>query len=139
MDVGFSLYGALMILAAVETVRHARAGRVDTHRVWALRLYALAIGSWLYRMDYGFWLLLADGAGHTRDFRGPFDQVMVFFFYVPNLLVVEALVRARRTTSPALRALAAGALAGAAAFLLLGTYFFTTYYWGPAILQRLVG
>lgn len=139
MDVGFSLYGALMVLAAVETVRHAHAGRVDTHRVWALRLYALAIGSWLYRMDYGFWLLLTDGAGHTRDFRGPFDQVMAFFFYVPNLLVVEAFVRARRRTSPALRVVAAGALAGAAAFLLLGTYFFTRYSWGPAILQRLVG
>ncbi len=139
MDVGFGLYGVLMVLAAVQALRHARAGRVEQHRVWALRLYALAIGSWLYRMDYGFWFLLADRAGHTSDFRGWFDMVMAFFFYVPNLLVVEALVRARRTPSPALRVLAASALAVATGFLLLGTYFFAVYFWGPAILQRLAG
>jgi len=34
---------------------------------------------------------------------------------------------------------AAAALAGATGFLLLGTYFFTTYYWGSAILHRLAG
>ena len=140
MDIGFSLYGALMVLAAVQTFRHAQARRLDAHRAWALRLFALAIGSWLYRMDYGFWALLANGAGHTQDFRGPFDRVMAFFFYVPNLLVVEAFIRARRTTAPpALQLIAAGVLAGATGFLLLGTYFFTKFYWGPAILGRLTG
>jgi hypothetical protein len=76
MDVGFGLYGALMVLAAVQTYRYARARSLEHHRAWALRLFALAIGSWLYRMDYGFWLLL-------------------------------------------------------------GTYYFTKLYWGPAILVRL--
>lgn len=110
------------------------------HRAWALRLFALAIGSWLYRMDYGFWLLLTDGAGHTRDFRGPFDLVMAFWFYVPNLLVAQAFIGARRVTAtPAMRMAAAGVLAAATGFLLLGTYFFTRYYWGPAILERVTG
>lgn len=140
MDIGFSLYGVLMIVCAVQTYRTARARRVEVHRAWALRLFALAIGSWLYRMDYGFWLLLSDGWGHTEDFRGPFDIVMAFFFYLPNLLVVEAFIRARRkTASPALRLLAAGVLAAATGFLLLGTYFFTAMLWGPAILYRLWG
>jgi uncharacterized membrane protein len=140
MDAGFSLYGLLTVAAAIQTLRHARARRLDVHRAWALRLFALAIGSWLYRMDYGFWLLLADGAGHTRDFRGPFDMVMAFFFFVPNLLVAEAFIRARRVTAPpVLQLAAAGVLAGATAFLLLGTYYFTCYYWGPAILDRLAG
>ncbi|ACY18986.1 DUF2306 domain-containing protein [Haliangium ochraceum] len=140
MDLGFSIYGVLMVLAAIETVRHARAGRMERHRAWALRLFALAIGSWLYRMDYGFWALLADNAGHTRDFRGPFDRVMAFFFYVPNLILVEVLIRARRDALPAgVYLAAAGALACATGFLLLGTYFFTRYYWGPAILARVLG
>jgi hypothetical protein len=140
MDIGFSLYGVLTILAAVETFRHAWARRLEIHRVWALRLFALAIGSWLYRMDYGFWLLLTDGAGHTKDFGGPFDKVMSFFFYLPNLLVVEAFIRARRRTAmPALQLVAAGLLAGATGYLLLGTYFFTKILWGPAILDRLMG
>jgi len=138
MDTGFSLYGLLMFVAATETYRHAVGGRLERHRAWALRLYALAIGSWLYRMDYGFWLLLADGLGHTRSFSGPFDMVMAFFFYLPNLLVAEAFIRARRyTASPALRISASLVLLLATAFLLVGTYFFTLYYWGPAILNWL--
>jgi hypothetical protein len=138
MDVGFGLYGVLMVIAAVQAVRHARARRMELHRAWALRLFALAIGSWLFRMDYGFWLLLTGGAGHTATYGGPFDYVMDFFFYIPNLLLVEAFIRARRTSAaPAMRVAAAGLLAAATAFLLLGTYKFTTLYWGPAILHRL--
>jgi hypothetical protein len=137
MDVGFGLYGALMVLAAVQTYRYARARSLELHRAWALRLFALAIGSWLYRMDYGFWLLLGGGRGHTHDFHGPFDHVMAFFFYLPNLLIVEAFIRAQSTTSPKIRLSAAALFAGATGFLLLGTYYFTKLYWGPAILHRL--
>jgi hypothetical protein len=138
MDVGFGIYGVLTAAAAIETYRHARARRLDTHRAWAMRLFALAIGSWLYRMDYGFWFLLADGAGHLKDFSGPFDKVMAFFFYVPNLLVVEALIRAPRASmSTSARWATAVAFSCATAFLVLGTYFFTKFYWGPAILARI--
>jgi uncharacterized membrane protein len=140
MDIGFSLYGVLMVLAAVQTIRYARAGEMEIHRAWALRLFALAIGSWLYRMDYGFWALLANGAGHTDDFRGPFDMVMAFFFYLPNLLVVELFLRARpKTVPPVLKIAAAGVFVGATALLLLGTYFFTKILWGPAILYWVTG
>jgi hypothetical protein len=137
MDVGFGIYGALMVLAAAQTYRYARARSLSLHRAWALRLFALAIGSWLYRMDYGFWLLLGGGRGHTHDFHGPFDHVMAFFFYLPNLLIVEAFIRAQSAASPKIRLAAAGLFTGATGFLLLGTYYFTKLYWGPAILQRL--
>ncbi len=66
MDIGFGLYGVLMVAAAVQTYRYARARELLRHRAWALRLFALALGSWLYRMDYGFWLLLTGGMGHTQ-------------------------------------------------------------------------
>lgn len=140
MNIGFGLYGVLMLVCAVETYRHARARRLEQHRAWSLRLFALAIGSWLYRMDYGFWLLLSDGWGHTADFRGPFDVVMAFFFYLPNLLIAELFIRARRVgASPVLRLAGAGVLAAATGFLLLGTYFFTRYLWAPAIVHQLWG
>jgi uncharacterized membrane protein len=140
MDVGFGLYGVLVVLCAGQAYRHARARRIDTHRAWALRLFALAIGSWLYRMDYGFWLLLVGETGHTEEFRGVFDRVMDFWFYLPNLLVVEIFLRGRRTVaSVTTRRLATGTLLVATAFLLLGTYFFTTEIWGPAILSTFTG
>ncbi|QNF34839.1 DUF2306 domain-containing protein [Adhaeribacter swui] len=138
MDLGFGLYGVLMFVAALATYRHAVTKSFEKHRAWALRLYALAIGSWLYRMDYGFWLLLTDGLGHTRQFTGLFDQVMFFFFYLPNLVVVEAFIRARRYKAPAgLKLLTCFILLGAAGFLVIGTYYFTIYYWGPAIVKWL--
>ncbi|WP_375431825.1 DUF2306 domain-containing protein [uncultured Friedmanniella sp.] len=140
MDVGFGLYGVLMIVCAAQTYRHARARRIEVHRAWALRLFALAIGSWLYRMDYGFWLLLMGPVGHTETFTGPFDEVMAFFFYVPNLLVVEAVLRGRTAAaSAAARRGATGVVLGATGFLVLGTYFFTVELWGPAIVSGLTG
>lgn len=140
MDIGFSLYGVLMVVAAVQTVRHAQMRRPKVHRAWALRLFSLAIGSWLYRMYYGFWLLMADGVGHTQDFRGPFDLLMAFFFYMPNLLLVEVFIREPHPRAPSgLKLIVAGVLVGVTGFLLLGTYFFTRIHWGPAIMHRLVG
>ncbi|HVF81860.1 MAG TPA: DUF2306 domain-containing protein [Flavisolibacter sp.] len=140
MNIGFGLYGVLMFAAAIETYRQARAGQMEKHRAWALRLYALAIGSWLYRMDYGFWLLLADGLGHLDNFTGPFDRVMAFFFYLPNLLVAEVFIRSRsRKASVLLNAFSTLMVLVITAFLLVGTYFFTKFYWGPAILRWISG
>ncbi len=140
MDIGFGLYGILMLLCATETYRHARARRIELHRAWALRLYALAIGSWLYRMDYGFWILLTDGWGHQDHFSGPFDKVMAFFFYLPNLLVAEIFIqKIKSKTSLAFNLVAALLLLAVNGFLLLGTYFFTKHYWGPAILNWITG
>ncbi len=134
MNAGFALYGVLMFVCGLQTWRHAVAGRIPQHRAWALRLYALAIGSWLYRMDYGFWFLLANGAGHNNGFLGTFDRVMDFFFYLPNLLVAETFIRARsRKTPPVLNLVSAVVILLMTGFLLLGTYYFTRYYWGPAI------
>lgn len=140
MNTGFGLYGILMGLAAVQTARHARARRLEPHRAWALRLFALAIGSWLYRMDYGFWIMLTGGAGHRDDFRGPFDIVMAFFFYLPNLVMAELFIRSRQAVpSRAVQATAAAVFTAATVFLLIGTFYFTKFYWGPAIVRRLGG
>ena len=139
MDVGFALYGVLMLLAAAQTARHALARRLEVHRAWAVRLYALALGSWLYRMGYGFWLLLADGAGHTSTFRGPFDLFMDFAFYVPPLLVAELWLRSSRPArSTALCWLSSGVMWVATGFVLLGTYFFTTELWVRAMADALL-
>lgn len=137
MDVGFGGYGILMLLAAIQTLRHARARRFDLHRAWAIRLYALVIGSWLYRIDYGFWVVLTDAVGHTDQFDGWFDHVMAFAFYLPNLAVAELYLRARpESPSTALRVSATLTLAAATTILIVGTYFFTRHYWGPEILAR---
>jgi uncharacterized membrane protein len=134
MNVGFGLYGVLMVLCAAQTYRYARRRELDTHRKWAIRLFALAIGSWLYRMEYGFWFLMTHKLGHTHNFHGPFDVVMAFFFYIPNLLVAEAYLRGRSEQAGAAAKLSGAAVMGVAICLLVvATYFFATRYWWPAI------
>ncbi|MGY3614938.1 hypothetical protein ACVJGD_001134 [Bradyrhizobium sp. USDA 10063] len=139
MNIGFSLYGALTAIAAVATFWHARGKRFEQHRAWAIRLFALVIGSWLYRMDYGFWHLLGHNMGHTPTFDGGFDVVMAFFFYIPNLIVAEVFIRARQLRSPAYVKVGAAICMGvAAAFIAVSTYYFTALHWGPRIVQRLL-
>jgi uncharacterized membrane protein len=138
MNIGFGLYGALMVWAAVETYWQARRGQFVAHRAWAIRLFALAIGSWLYRMDYGFWLIIGHGLGHTRNFHGPFDLVMSFAFYLPNLLLVELFLRARQMPAHSGFRLGTAAILNlATCIVVIGTYYFTRYYWGPNIVNSL--
>lgn len=134
MDIGFALYGILIFWAGIETFRHARSGRVDRHRAWALRLYVLALASWLYRMEYGIWFLFTDGLGSTPNLTGPFDQVMAFAFYLPNLLVLELFLRARKFTgSIAVKAFVSVVLLLTTGLLLLMTLGFLAEVWGPKI------
>jgi uncharacterized membrane protein len=139
MDVAFAGYGILTFIAAVQTIRFARQGKMKAHRAWGIRLFALAIGSWLYRMDYGFWFLFTGGIGHTEEFRGIFDYFMDFWFYLPNLAVAELFIRRTKLTqSNIMKWTSIFSLWVANVFLVLATYFFTKRLWGEAILD-LVG
>ncbi|MBW4709495.1 DUF2306 domain-containing protein [Roseobacter sp. YSTF-M11] len=89
MDAGFGVYGALLTLCAIQAVRHARAGRFATHRQWALRLFVLSLGSWLYRVHYGLWYAVTGGVASTATFDGAFDIVQNVAFYLPYLIVLE--------------------------------------------------
>ncbi len=136
MDIGFAGYGIFTFIAALATIRFARSGDFEQHRAWAIRLFALAIGSWLYRMDYGFWFLFTDGLGHTKDFTGPFDYFMAFFFYLPNLLVAEIFIGHYSIMKSKLaKSIALFAIILSTTFLVLATYYFTKKIWGPAILE----
>jgi len=140
MDVGFIGYGLLMGAAAVETIRHARAGRMDRHRAWGIRLFALAIGSWLYRIDYGLYIGFGGQGGHTADFTGWFDYFMDFWFYVPNLLIAEIIIRREDLMKKtAYRSFGALVLGMTSLMLLLATYFFIRELWGPGIMSAFKG
>ncbi|MGX9357479.1 DUF2306 domain-containing protein [Roseobacteraceae bacterium S113] len=93
MSLSFALYGALVALCAVQTARHARARRFALHRDWAIRLFFLCIASLMYRVHYGLWFLATDGAHiNGDDFSGAFDLFNIWAFYVPYLLIVEAVL-----------------------------------------------
>jgi hypothetical protein len=138
MDLGFGLYGVLMFVCVLQTYRSARRQEFARHRAWALRLFALAVGSWLYRMEYGLWFMFTDAIGHQDDFSGWFDQVMSFFFFVPNLLVVELIVRSQHLQQAAwIRGSLVGMFVAAAALVLIGTWAFWDLFWSEPILKCL--
>ena len=138
MDLGFGLYGGLMVLSAGFAYAHARAGRIEAHRAWAIRLFALTIGSWLYRMEYGLWFLMFGSVGRGPEFSGWFDAIMVFFFYIPNLVVAEIVIRTGAAPRSPRTTLATIALLLVATLLVTAmTATFTARAWGPRILDTI--
>ena len=92
--IAFSLWGAVMMLSAVMAYVHARARRFDRHRAWAIRLFAMVLGSWLFDIEIQAWTDWAGGIGmHADGASGPFDLAMLVLFFVPNLLVAEFFIR----------------------------------------------
>jgi Predicted membrane protein (DUF2306) len=138
MNIGFAVYGALTVLAAIMTPIYAWRRQFVAHRAWAIRLFALVIGSWLFRIDYGFWQALTHRLGHTANFDGPFDIFMAFFFFIPNLIIAEIIIKARKVwTSAAMRAIAVTGMTLAGIIVVICTYYFTQQHWGQDILARL--
>lgn len=101
MSVAFALYGVCVMVAAGQAVRFARAGQFARHRRWGLRLAILALGSWIYRMQYALWFMATGGIWVENDFSGAFDLVNIWAFYVPYLIGLELWFRveARRPES----------------------------------------
>ena len=99
MSAGFTLYGVLMALCAIQTYRHARV-RSPSHRAWALRLIVLILGSWIYRVHYTLWYMVTDGAYSTPEFTGQFDRIQNVAFYLPYLAILELRLGWERRTAP---------------------------------------
>lgn len=125
MDVAFGLYGVLMLICAIQTFRYAYKRGIALHKAWTIRLFALAIGSWFYRMGYGFWFLLMGRVGHTHTFTGTFDYFMDFFFFIPNLLVAEVIIRGWKPQNALIKIVVSLVLLAIILYVWLATYYFT--------------
>lgn len=97
MSAAFFLYGLCLFTAALMVVRMAIIADRAGHWAWGLRLFWLALGSWLYRVHYTVWYLLTGGLGSEPDFSGPFDQVQNFAFFVPYLLATQIWIARSRS------------------------------------------
>ena len=115
-SVAFAIWGALLMLSAVMAYLHARGRRFQQHRAWAIRLFAMVLGSWLFDLEIRAWNDLTGGIGVGEgNTFGPFDHAILYLFFVPNLLVAEFFIRdwhrhpalARTLKWPALAALVA--------------------------------
>jgi hypothetical protein len=127
-SVAFAIWGSAMMLSAVMAYVHARARRFDLHRAWAIRLFAMVLGSWVFDLEIRAWNDLTGGLGVGKDNTfGPFDYAILYVFFVPNLLVAEFFIRnlhkrlvlPRHLRWPATAALAAAGLVFAYAIVMV--------------------
>jgi len=92
--IAFSIWGTRWMLSSVMAYVHARAKRFDLHRAWAIRLFAMVLGSWVFDLEYRAWRDLTGGIGIGEDeVLGLFDHALLYLFFIPNLLVAEYFIR----------------------------------------------
>jgi hypothetical protein len=113
--IAFAIWGSVMMLSSVMAYVHARAKRFDLHRAWAIRLFAMVLGSWIFDLEYRAWEDMTGGAGIGTG-RGPgwFDYAINYLFFVPNLLIAEYFIRNKHKQLNRQRALKWAGLAAAA-------------------------
>lgn len=93
-SIAFGIWGAVLMLSAVMAYVHARAKRFDLHRAWAIRLFAMVLGSWVFDLEFRAWSDLTGGIGISENQTpGVFDYALLYLFFVPNLLVAEFFIR----------------------------------------------
>lgn len=145
-SVAFAIWGAVMMLSAVMAYVHARAKRFDLHRAWAIRLFAMVLGSWVFDLEIRAWKDLTGGLGTgAGNTSGPFDYAILYLFFVPNLLVAEGFIRNQHKRIAAHRVLGWLAVAMLAAVVLVFAYAVTmvtatsTGKYGKHLLQLFSG
>lgn len=93
-SIAFGIWGAVLMLSAVMAYAHARARRFELHRAWAIRLFAMVLGSWVFDLEIRAWKDLTGGIGMSAgNTSGPFDYAVLYLFFVPNLLIAEFFIR----------------------------------------------
>lgn len=65
--VAFAIWGTVMMLSAVVSDVHARARRFDLHHAWAIHLFAMALGSWVFDLECRAWEDLTGGIGTAEQ------------------------------------------------------------------------
>jgi len=108
---GFSCLALAWASCAVLAVRAARAHRLAEHREWALRTVALTLAAVTLRAWLGV-LIAAQAPATPAAAQQAFDNVYgvtPFLCWVPNLLLVEWVIRHRRRDRTSGRALAPSA------------------------------
>ena len=95
MDVAFLVYGALFAVTTTMAVVAARRKDYVAHSEWAVRAFALAMASALYRVFVAP-MFLRQSSPYSHDTTITWLNVAAWAFWPPPLLLAECIVRRRR-------------------------------------------
>lgn len=130
---------ALLILACAGVAwRHARAGRFDRHRRWALRLFLVVSGVWFFRIGLMAWLVVNQGpvGFDPATFTGPFLTGLGFAQTLLPLGVLELYFKAQASRAASARLALAAGLALSTLAMAVGIAAATGIMWLPHLHSR---
>lgn len=130
-DSGNILFGILVLVCACQSYWHIKiTHKIQLHKLWSWRLFALVIGALLYRLYvtvYFALVLYTPWKGSVVVYNS-----LYFLFYLPNLVVVEFLWQRQQTKD----ILETTLLLCCAAFVLVTASTIFLLSWLPAIQGR---
>ena len=102
-----------------------------------MRLFLAVSASWFFRVMLMFWIAINGGpvGFDPKTFVGPATDIMSFAQYLLPLAVLEACFLAQRSTGPAPRFAAAGALALFTAAMATGMFVAFKAFWVGSLLR----
>lgn len=97
---GGGMYGVVMLYVIYKCIQSLVQKQYTSHKEWAIRLFILAIGSWLNRVTTGWivvFFLTAGAVGIERPVNPEiFAYINPWSFYIVPLAVYEVYVRLKR-------------------------------------------
>jgi Predicted membrane protein (DUF2306) len=125
----------VLLVCAVQALRHARARRFAQHRRWALRLWVAFSGVWFFRIGLALWLVVhGKPVGFDPEsFSGPFLTVLAFGQYIVPLALLEVWLRTDRHGGPRLQAAVAVMFGGLALVTFAGVAAASLILWLPRL------
>ncbi len=129
-----TLLAVLILTSAAMTLHHARTGRIERHRRWAVRLFLVVNGVWFERIGYAAWMILARGpVGIGKHMDGPFDILWGFGAFLLPLLCFELYERATRHSDLLVKSVVAAVLLTASVLTAIGSVGAYLWIWRPLL------
>ncbi|RED94394.1 DUF2306 domain-containing protein [Marinoscillum furvescens] len=134
MAAGNLLNASLILVCAWMTWRRAVQRQMQAHRQWAVRMFLAVSGVWFFRLGFGLWIAIHQGApGHTDAFDGPFDIGLALAHTTVPLLFGELYLRAKRSSRTVQKIAAMVSLHFATILTAIGVVMAAIIFWLPSL------
>lgn len=126
-----SINGILIIGFGIMAWRTGMKRQFEEHRRWAIRTFIVVSGVWFFRIGFGTWFLITGftAPGVASDLTGWFDRFLYFASYLVPLVIAEAYIRTKDSTSKRHKKLLTIFLYALCPLLLGGTLITAKFFW----------
>lgn len=130
---GITINALLIMFCAGQTIGHAMAGDIDTHRRWALRTFMVVNGVWFLRVGFSAWIVMTQGLVATPKFDFVFFVFWAFGNYVVPLAVLELYLRTEGRAGALAKFAVAAVVVVLTAVMAVGIFGAYMIFWRPLL------